>query len=652
MAGPKGRNRTHPCIDEVLRNMAEGVVLFNAKDGTIVHANERFERMLGYGRGELNGLPAYKINYGYDGITPEKVAEMISRRLRESGEAAYEVRNVRKDGTPIWCYVQTSGLKHPEYGDIWVAVHLDITARRRAEEDLRKSEGLFRTLFRRAPLGIATAGTDGRFLDVNEEFCRMLGYSRPELLELRVQDITHSDDMERTMRLSSGLFAGTSSGYSIEKRYLKKDGTPVWVSVTTAPIFDDEGRIVRGMGFIQDISARRVTQDLLRAERDLVLSVNAGATVDQTLDLCLEAAIRASGMDCGGLYLFDESDGSLVLRRSKGVSARFVEAGSRYPSGSPRSRLVRSGRPVYTRYRQIGLGLSRDQIGEGLEALAVIPLIFQGRVIGCLNLASHVRKEVPAELRTALESAAAQIAVAIERAKAQEDLVESTGRLRALAGRLARAQEAERRRLARELHDDIGQALTALGMSLESVNCQWLEKCSHEPRRRIREAASQLGSITEQIRGVIAGLYPPVLDDYGLADALRWYGREYSARTGTKIIVRGPVAVRGLSKDAETGLFRIAQEALANVVKHSGASAARVTLSQKGSRVRLTVRDNGTGLAAAPANNKAHWGMLSMRERAADAGGTLRIESVPGQGTSIIVVVEGGKNGHPNNPGR
>ena len=227
-------------------------------------------------------------------------------------------------------------------------------------------------------------------------------------------------------------------------------------------------------------------------------------------------------------------------------------------------------------------------------------------------------------------------------------LQETEGRLRGYASdirrlmdRLVQAQESERRRLADDLHDLIGQNLTALGLELTSLG-QRLARDGASPESARLEAMKALVEKTiDAIRGVMSDLRPTALEEYGLAAALRAYTRDFAERTGLQasLGVAGPQ--RRLSHDAELALFRVAQEALTNAAKHSGGRHVAVSLSDEDGFVRLSVQDDGHGFAdpvGARSARRGGWGLPAMRERAEAHGGRLRVE-FPGTGTRVVVEI-------------
>ncbi len=214
--------------------------------------------------------------------------------------------------------------------------------------------------------------------------------------------------------------------------------------------------------------------------------------------------------------------------------------------------------------------------------------------------------------------------------------------LRAMAARLAEVEEAERHGLARELHDRVGQNLTALGINLSIVQSLIPLEIATRTDPLLADAQRLLSQTAERIRDVMAELRPPVLDDYGLFAALQWYGDQMARRAGLTVNVGGEEVVPRLSLNAETALFRIAQEALVNVVKHAQAHEVVLHLENTPLGARLTVADDGMGFAPAALSRlgeRRGWGLLIMQERAEAVGGRLSVEAMPGQGTRIVVDV-------------
>ena len=233
-----------------------------------------------------------------------------------------------------------------------------------------------------------------------------------------------------------------------------------------------------------------------------------------------------------------------------------------------------------------------------------------------------------------------------ERSRLMQELQNSHEQLRALTFRLQEVREMERRQIASELHDQVGQNLTGLSLNLQIVENSLCDNPNPTVRSRLQDSLKLVEETTRKVRDVMADLHPPVLDESGLVSALSWYSTQYSRRTGLDIQVNGEPIEPRLPLDVEMALFRLAQEALNNVAKHAQASLVEITVESTDHTIRLTVRDDGNGFDPQTLNvpsAQPHWGFLSMEQRAASIGGQLTIESAPGRGTSITIRVKKGE---------
>jgi len=223
-----------------------------------------------------------------------------------------------------------------------------------------------------------------------------------------------------------------------------------------------------------------------------------------------------------------------------------------------------------------------------------------------------------------------------------KDLRASTAQLTALSRRLVEVQESERRQFSRELHDRIGQNLTALGINLDILKTQCAGNDGTGLRARLEDSAALLESTAGAVENVMSELRPPMLDDYGLLPALQWYGNEFAGRTGIEVRVHGDERMERLEPATEIVLFRIAQEALNNVAKHAHAHAVDVALEHHDTSWIMTVTDDGMGIdttSSAGAHRRHGLGMVTMRERTQAVGGQFEIEAAPHAGTRVVVRV-------------
>src|SRR5450631_4515723 len=213
--------------------------------------------------------------------------------------------------------------------------------------------------------------------------------------------------------------------------------------------------------------------------------------------------------------------------------------------------------------------------------------------------------------------------------------------LRCYARRLIEMEEDLRKKLAMELHDEIARDLTVLGMNLSIIASTLSQDAPNNLPARLDDSARLVEGISRTTRDIMAGLRPPVLDDYGLVSALRWHSELFSARVGIEASLQNDEPFPRLQPEVELALFRISQEALMNTAKHADAKNVAITLRYNSGKVRFTVADDGKGFTP-PATSHPQdsgWGMTIMRERAELVGGQFTLDSLPGQGTIVTVEI-------------
>ena len=253
---------------EIMTNMTEAVYLIRMDDGVIVYSNEIFEKMFGYEKGEMIGKNVSIVNSPSE-KHPEETAKEIMAEIHEKGSWQGDVNNIRKDGTSFWCYARCSLFDHSKYGRVLIAVHTDITDRKRAEGILRESEEKYRILFEGINDAVFVHGLDeeglpGRFLQVNDVACHRLGYTREELLSLTPRDITIPEEYERITDKRIGL--ASQGDILVETIHVTKDGLKIPVESNIRQ-FQYLGRQV-ALSISRDITERKRMEEALQASED------------------------------------------------------------------------------------------------------------------------------------------------------------------------------------------------------------------------------------------------------------------------------------------------------------------------------------------------------------------------------------------------
>ncbi len=229
-----------------------------------------------------------------------------------------------------------------------------------------------------------------------------------------------------------------------------------------------------------------------------------------------------------------------------------------------------------------------------------------------------------------------------ERMKSNDQLRQYSSRLRALASKSSDVVETERKHLTQELHDQVGQKLTALGINLNIVKSKLSQDVDKSIQFILHDSISLVEQTTECIRDVMANLRPPLLDDYGLIAALRWFCDQFTRRTNVAASVVGKETEARLAPRVELAMFRIAQEAITNIAKHAQASKLTVKLATTESSFQMVIKDDGIGFDTTKSfepNDELGWGLLTMADRAEAVDGHCSIVSASGRGTMVIVDV-------------
>lgn len=280
----------------------------------------------------------------------------------------------------------------------------------------------------------------------------------------------------------------------------------------------------------------------------------------------------------------------------------------------------------------------------GLKGLVGIPLLVGERVLGGIFVARD-RAESQAyspEDIAFLQSVAGPLALTIENARLFQEIKQNREELRGLSQQIVKSQEDQFQRLGRELHDHIGQDLTAIHINLSLIENMLPENAPEGLRPRLADANRLVEESVAHMRNIMSDFLPPMLDRYGLTAALLWYTQKFTKRTNIPVTVNDyNLHDLRLPQQVELGLFRIAQEALNNVAKHTQASQTEIELKDEGGYILMTITDNGAGFdpRAVPTDQDAHWGLAIMRERAWAIEASFDINSAPGQGAKIILRV-------------
>ena len=527
------------------------------------------------------------------------IARAIATRQRVCGE----VIGVNRPGTQdrVWVLVNAEPLLTADGSVVEVICSFtDITHQRLAEEELRSTEERFRKVFAHAATGMNLQNLEGVYLEVNRAFCEITGYEERELIGANYRSITHPEDLARDLFGMEELLAGRIPSLVIKKRYLSKDGRVVWVRNSVSLLRDSEGAPPNVIVLVEDITESKQAEEALRASEERFRKVFAHASTGMTLQDFEGKFLEVNQAFCD-ITGYDERELLGADYRSithpddmAGTNARIEELlAGESPSFVTEKRYVRKDRrPVWVRNS--------------------VSLLGNGKPPRIISLVEDIT----------------------ERKQAEEAL-------RQLSGQLLKAQDEERRRLARELHDGTAQSIAALGLNLSLVR-----DSSAALDARAQKALNQSVELADQcireLRTLSYLLHPPMLEDCGLASALAGYADGFAERSGIAVKLDLAPDLGRLPQEVELMLFRMVQESLTNIHRHSGSRTATIRLARYPQDIVLEVRDQGSGIGkpdreGAP-DMRIGVGIAGMKERVRQIGGTLQIRSRPG-GTDVEVVV-------------
>lgn len=564
------------------------------------------------------------------------------RTALESGRAANERWHVRKDGALFY----GSGLVMPLRDDNGEAIGVvkimrDLTAQKEVEEALRLSEERVRIAVDAAQMGTWIWNITGNEVIWNEQHYRLLGLEPgsgredPKLFF----DHIHPDDRDRvTDRIQQAI--ETRSVFAAEFRVVREDGGVGWMQGYGQLIETNESGPLRMSGVMSDVTERRMAEEALRqSEERYQLAADAVQSVIYDWDIASDGTTRSR--ELWNLLGFDPDDPD--TRSNEWFRSRL------HPDD--RDRVVQSLQDALRdgdRFESEFRVQHRD--GHYITVLDIGRFVrdADGTATRCVGSVTDItrRKEIEAEL---LEHQARLEEMVIERtaqlatthdlllaeSKAREEI--QAERL-ALLKRILTMQEDERKRIARNMHDHFGQQITALRLSLDLLAGK---AESHELKARIAGMQDIATSLDSDINFIVWELRPVSLDDLGLAASLADLAAKWSRQTNILVDFHaGSIDETGIAADVQTALYRIAQEALNNIARHSAATRASVLLECAGNDLTLIIEDNGKGFDTERSTRaRKGLGLSGMRERAESAGGRFMVESLATAGTTVYVSV-------------
>jgi PAS domain S-box-containing protein len=564
----------------------------------------------------------------HDVLPKEQADAFLSliRRAIETRQSVYHEYGLRIDDRQVWFEATIS----PMTEGAVVAVARDVTQRKIAEEALKQSERLYRTVIEQVTENICLVDVETRgIVGSNPAFREILGYTEEELERMTLYDIVAHD--QESVDRNIWLTVEEGRTFVGQRKYRRKDGSLMDVEASGSIIVRDGRETLCVVA--HDVTERARMQELLEERVTTLSTIAARVTLDlpmeEMLDALAEGVVKASTAVACVVASADEATGMLRPLGAFGLpegSKSGLDASWRAGAQSPTIEAFRKQRSVLVpNTREFLLGnelygpIHRFVREAAWDTAYIVPVVSRGRSLGALNLLYLPGNEPGEEEAVFLRAVADQTAVAIENARL---FSEARGK----------AALEERQRLARELHDSVSQAL--YGIALGTKTALALVKNAPE---QVADPLEYVLSLAEagmaEMRALIFELRPESLEREGLVTALEKQAAALRARHKSEVET-DLCAEPDVPLDVKEALYRIAQEALHNIVKHARASSVKIRMRCSSEYITLDVSDDGKGFDT-KGDFPGHLGLRSMRERAERLGGTLAVESTPGKGTQI-----------------
>lgn len=636
----------------LFETMAQGVAHVN-RDGIIIAANPAASRIFGLPEHALIGRSAWDSGWKairQDGaeFPPEEFPSLVAMQTGE--EVKDVVMGVFNPEDEAYRWIKIHAVPQFQFaGEKPSQVYLtfeDVSARVRVEQALRESEERYRLLVELSPDAIGVQSR-GEILFVNEAGARILGAKSPEeLIGRRYEDFLHPGDLPPIVDRQRALDQSQALQPS-EVKVTRLDGQVITIESTAMPFtYEGEPAVL----FIsRDVTARkrierseREQRALAEGLRDISSALSSTLDYEEVLDRILENIARVAAFDTADILLVENGAARIVRWRGYDQIATGpvdVRPLSFKISEVPNFRqMAESGLPlVIPDTREFSGWVDIPEL-RFIRSFAGAPIRARGRVMGFLTVTSQMPGFYGSTYAPRMQALADQAAIALENSRLYEQVIAGRERMRLLTQQVVSAQEEERHRLSRELHDEAGQSLTALQIGLQLAHDE-ISPDQASVRRQLKGSIALAEATMDRMRFLAQNLRPPALDAIGLVPTLKDLCDEFALRSGLSVkFTSDPVP--DLSEEVNVSLYRLLQEAFTNIIKHARAKQVLVAIHADGREVSLSICDDGKGFdsekTTISTNKSGGIGLLGMQERLELIGGTLDLQTAPGSGTTLI----------------
>lgn len=529
-----------------------------------------------------------------------------------------------------------------------------------AEMTLRKSAEEIQDLYNNAPCGYHLIDKDGTIVRINDTELKWLGCSRQEVVGKKKIYEFYTPESVETFKTRYPEFVEHGSVGEVEVDILRRDGSVLSMFIKSTAIRDKNGNFLMCRSTLFDITDRKEAEQRIRANHELLKLFAQKYSLGEYLDSVCDLVRKWSGCRHAGFRIIDEK-GEIPFKASIDYAPDFLKREddlslvhdqcicTRIIAGSPESSDLACMTPGgsfisgnTSSFTEMLPGEQRSKyrgacMQAGFKSLAVVPLRHRGQALGAIHLADEREGIITLKKMEFIEQLGVIVGEAIYRFSAEEELRKSREEMRNLSKYLREAREMERTAVAREIHDELGQIITAL-----RLNLAWIRDHYKEDPVIFDKSKSMLALVDttiQTIQNIITELRPGILDVLGLFAAIEWQAAELKKMSGITCDLSLPSEDVLVVAEISTNIFRIIQELFTNVVRYSQASNVSVRIEILRDRLFLNVTDNGIGIRPQDISSPVSFGIIGIRERVYAMKGEMDITGTSGMGTSINIAV-------------
>lgn len=628
----------------ILDRIPDGLFTFD-RDWRINYFNPAAEKITGFYAEDAVGMYCDDVFKITGAGTGNALRQVINEGVDVHNQE-YEIIDAGGRKIPVIC--STSAFRNENGGVMGgLEIFKDITELKILQEEIVQREKKYRRIFEGSNDMIYTSTLEGSLLDVNQAGVDMMGYpNKAELLKIGQANKLYKNIKDRKKFIDLMNREGFVKDFEVDFR--RFDGTPIHALVSSRRYENPETGAVEYEGIIKDITRRKQAEEIIQ-QRNTELSIlnsiamvlNFTMDLDHILEVTLERARKILSVKKGGIFLFGDDDNTPIMRVGFGLPDATQENPARleFKDTMLMEYLVQKKIELEPEASFPPFQVSYRAGGKPSLWLTCFLITSKRKAVGFLGFETLKGRVLSSQENHMLGSLGNLLGNAIENTKLMETIRQHRHELRQLTEKLFQSQEEERRRIARELHDEAGQSLTAVKLGLDRLE-QKVPSENLALQNDLKDIRKMLVRTSSEIRSLSYKLHPTLLVDLGLEPALKLYFNEIRDHSNLDIHFNMIGFDQRMNRDLETALYRFSQEALTNTLKHSGAETFKCKIIRSYPNLIFTAEDDGTGFDGKIDNReKRSLGLIGMRERALLLGGTFQLKGGPGEGVRIRIEI-------------